>query len=104
MDIHHDTFLRSILEDNSISLTSRARIHYCLGKGVGLWLVVKPFTHLFCITHFTFTSALHFCLDMIPLSTFSFFMCKCEHELDASNMRLIRCLFGGQQIGTHDAI
>jgi hypothetical protein len=62
MDIHHDTSLRFILEDDSISLTSRACICSCLGKGVGLWLVVRPFISLFCIAHFTFTSALLFVL------------------------------------------
>jgi hypothetical protein len=36
MDIHHDTFFRSILEDDSISLASRAHVHFCLGKGVVL--------------------------------------------------------------------
>ncbi len=40
MDFHHDTSLRSILEDDSISLTSRAHICFCLGKGTMLWLVV----------------------------------------------------------------
>jgi hypothetical protein len=31
-----------ILEDDSISLASKAYIHFCSGKGVGLWLVVEP--------------------------------------------------------------
>jgi hypothetical protein len=44
MDFHHDTSFRSILEDDSISLTFKIHIHSCLGKGVGLWLVVG---HLF---------------------------------------------------------
>jgi len=37
MDIHHDTSFRAILEDDSISSTSKARIHSCLGKGA--WLL-----------------------------------------------------------------
>jgi hypothetical protein len=40
MDIHHDTSLRFILEDDSISLTFKACIHSCLGKGQGYgWLL-----------------------------------------------------------------
>jgi len=35
MDIHHDTSFRSILEDDSISLTFRARICSCASKRVG---------------------------------------------------------------------
>ncbi len=35
MDIHHDTSFRSILEDDSISSTSKARIRSYLGKGQG---------------------------------------------------------------------
>ncbi len=45
MDIHHDTSLRLNLEDDSISLAFRARICYCLGKGVRLWLVANPFIY-----------------------------------------------------------
>jgi hypothetical protein len=55
MDIHHDTSFRSILEDDSISSTFKAYIHFCLGKGAGLWLVVRPFIRLFHIAHFIFT-------------------------------------------------
>jgi len=43
MDIHHDTSLRFIFEDDSIFLASRTHIRFCLGKGAGLWLVVRPF-------------------------------------------------------------
>jgi hypothetical protein len=35
MDIHHDTSFRSILEDDYISSTFRARIHYCSGERLG---------------------------------------------------------------------
>jgi hypothetical protein len=35
MDFHHDTSLRSILEDDSISSASIARICFSLGKGQG---------------------------------------------------------------------
>jgi hypothetical protein len=31
-------------------------------------------------------------------------MCECEHMLDTFDMHLVRCLFGGQQITTYDAI
>jgi hypothetical protein len=51
MDIHHDTYVRSIFEDGSNSLTFRACIRSCLGKGAWLWLVVKLFIHSFWITH-----------------------------------------------------
>ncbi len=61
MDIHHNTSIGSILEDDSISLESKTRIHYCLGKGAWSWLVVRPFIHSLCITHFTFTSTLCSC-------------------------------------------
>jgi hypothetical protein len=35
MSIHHDTSLRSILEDDSIFSASRVRIHFCSRKGQG---------------------------------------------------------------------
>jgi hypothetical protein len=34
MDIHHDKSFNFILEDDSISLTSKAQILFCSGKGV----------------------------------------------------------------------
>jgi hypothetical protein len=86
MDIHHDTSLKSILKDDSMCSTFRAHIHFCLGKGLQLWLVVRPFICLFYITHFTFTSTLHFCLSLIQPTTFNFLTCGCGHKLDASNM------------------
>jgi hypothetical protein len=94
MDIHHDTSLKSILEDDSISSSSRAHIHFCLGKGAGLWLVVKPFIYSFHITHFTFTSTLCFHLGLIQPLTSSFFMCECQHRLDAFNTHLVHYMFG----------
>ncbi len=105
MDIHHATSLRlSILEDDSIFLTSRGRIHFCSGKGSGLWLVVKPSICSFCITYFIFISMLHFCFGLIQPLASNFFTCECGHGLDASGMHLARCPFGCQQIATHDAI
>jgi hypothetical protein len=104
MDIHHDTSFKSILEDDSISWAFGTYIFFCLGKGVGLWLVVKPFIHLFHITHSTFTSALCFRLGLIKPLASSFFTCECAHGLDTSNMHLVRYLFGSQWIVTHDAI
>ncbi len=62
MDIHHDTFFKSILKHDSISSTSRIRIHSCSGKETGLWLIYRPSICSFHIAHSTFTSALHFCL------------------------------------------
>ncbi len=56
MDTHHDTSFRSILEDDSISLASKACICSCLGKGARLWLIIRPFICSFHITHFIFTS------------------------------------------------
>jgi len=35
MDIHHNTFLRSILEHDCTSSSSIACIYSCLGKGAG---------------------------------------------------------------------
>jgi len=55
MDSHHDTSVRSILEDDSISSTSKARICSCLGKGAGLWLIAMLSIYSFCIAHSTFT-------------------------------------------------
>jgi hypothetical protein len=71
MDIHHDTSLRSILEDDFIPSTSRACIHSCSGKGAGLWLVTKPSIYSFCIIHSTFTSTLCFRLSLIQPSACS---------------------------------
>jgi hypothetical protein len=104
MDIHHDTSFRFILEDDSISLASKTRICSCLGKGARLWLVVRPSICSFHIAHSTFTSTLCFLLGLIQPLASIFFMCECEHELDASGMHLACCSFGGQQITTHDAI
>jgi len=104
MDIHLDTSLMCILEDDSISLTSRTSIYSCSNKGVGLWLVVKPFIYLFRIAHFIFTLTLHFCLSLIQPLRFSLFTCKCAHNLNAFGTHLIRCLFAGQQIATRDTI
>jgi hypothetical protein len=94
MDFHHDTSFRFILEDGSISLTSRARIHSCSKKGVRLWLLVRPPIDSFHIAHFTFTLALHFYLGLIQPSTSSLFMCECGHMLDTFGTHLIRCPFG----------
>jgi hypothetical protein len=64
MDSHHDTSVRSILEDDSISSTFKARICSCLGKGAGLWLIVKSSIYSFCIAHSTFTLMLCFRLNL----------------------------------------
>jgi hypothetical protein len=55
MDIHRDKFFKSILEDDSISSTSKTSICFCSNKEVGLWLIVKPFIGSFHITHSIFT-------------------------------------------------
>jgi hypothetical protein len=73
-------------------------------RGLGLRLVVKPSIYLFCITHSFFISTLHFCLNFIQPSASNIFTCDCGHELDVSNIHLVRCPFGGQRIATHDAI
>jgi hypothetical protein len=95
MDFHHDTSLRSILEDDSISSASKACIHSCSSKGVGLWLVVRSSIRSFHIAHSSFTSMLRFCFGLIQPSTFSLFTCECEHGLDAFGTHLARCPFGG---------
>jgi hypothetical protein len=104
MDIYHDTSLRSILEDDSISLASKACIHSCSSKRAGLWLGIKSSISLFRITHFIFNSALCFRLDLVQPSTFSLLKCECGHKLDTFGTHLTRCLFKGQWITTHDAI
>jgi hypothetical protein len=73
----------------------------CLGKGVGLWLVVKPSVvkpsiRLFRIAHSIFTSALCFLLDLIQPSTYSIFTCECGHMLDTFGTHITCCLLGGQ--------
>jgi hypothetical protein len=104
MDIHHDTSLRSILEDDSIFSASGVYICSCSGKGARLWLIARSSICLFCITHSTFTLALCFHFGLIYLLTFNFFTCECGHELDAFGTNLVRYPFGGQRIATHNAI
>jgi succinate dehydrogenase hydrophobic anchor subunit len=104
MDVHHETSLRSILEDDSISSTSRACICSCLGKGERLWLIVRPSICLFHIAHSIFILVLPFHLGLIKFLTSNFFMCECGHGLDAFDTHLICCSFGGQRIATHNAI
>jgi hypothetical protein len=94
MDFHHDTSFRSILEDDSISSTSKTNIHFWSNKGLGLWLVTRSFIRLFCIAHSTFTLALHFHLGLIQTLAFSLLTCECGHRLDASNMHLVHYPFG----------
>jgi hypothetical protein len=95
MDIHHNTSFESILEDDSIFSTFKAYICSCLGKGAGLWLIVKPSIYSFWIAHFTFTLTLHFCFSLIQHSTSNFFSCECGHGLNASNTPLTHCPFEG---------
>jgi hypothetical protein len=42
MNIHHNTSYKFILEDNSISSAFKAYIRSCLGRGAGLWLIIRP--------------------------------------------------------------
>jgi len=95
MDTHHDTSFRSILEDDFISLTSKAHIRSCLGKGAKLWLVVRPSICFFCIPHFIFILVLCFQFGLIHPLAFNLFTCECAHELDTSSTHLARCPFGG---------
>ncbi len=64
MDIHQNTSFKFILEDDSISFTSKAHIHFCLGKGIRLWLIIRPSIYSLFIAHSTFTSMMHFCLSL----------------------------------------
>jgi hypothetical protein len=104
MDTHHDTSFRFILEDDFIPSTSKARIHFCSGKGARLWLVAKPSICSFCITHFIFTLVLCFRLGLIQPLASSPLTYKCGHKLQAFNTHLAQCPFGGQRIATHDTI
>ncbi len=101
--IHHDSSFRSILEDDPISSTFKAHIHFCSSKGSGLWLIVKPSIYSFHITHFIFTSTLHFHFDLIQPLAFNFFMCEYGHGLDTYGTHLSH-FFGGQWVAAHDAI
>jgi hypothetical protein len=74
MDIHHDTSLMSILEDDSISLASKIHIHFCLGKGARLWLIARPSISSFRIAHSIFTSTLCFHFDLIEPLTLNLLM------------------------------
>jgi hypothetical protein len=65
MDIHHDTFHRSILEDNSISSIFKTHIHFVRTRGLNPWLIVMPSICLFHIAHFIFTSVVRFCFGLI---------------------------------------
>jgi hypothetical protein len=61
MDFHHDTSLRFILEDDSISFASKARICSCSDKGAGLLLVARHLSirfasHIFFHLNVTFLS------------------------------------------------
>jgi hypothetical protein len=85
LNIHHNTSLMSILEDNFISSTFKTRIHSCSSKGVGLWLVVKPSIRSFHITHSIFILVLHFHINLIQPSASNFFTCEHGHMLDASS-------------------
>jgi hypothetical protein len=104
MDFHHNTSLKSILEKDSISSSSKAHIRSCLGKGVGIWLVDKPSICLFRIIHFSFILALRFRFGLIQPSPFNIPTCECGHGLDASSTHLACYSFGGQWITTHDII
>jgi hypothetical protein len=104
MYIHHNTSVRDILEDDSISSASKARIYFCLGKGVWIWLVGRPSIHLFCIAHFTFTSTMHFHVSLVQPLAFILLMCESGHKLNEFDTHLTHCPFGGQQIATHHAI
>jgi hypothetical protein len=95
MDIHHDTSLRSILKDDSISSTFKARIHFCSSKGARLWLVARSSIHSFCIAHSTFTLVLRFHFGLIQPLAFSLFTCEHGHGLDAFGTHLSCCAFGG---------
>jgi hypothetical protein len=88
MDIHHDTYFKSILEDDSISSTSRACIYSCSCKGIGLWLIIKLYICSFRIAHFIFTLALCFRLGLIQPLLSNFFTCECGHGLDAPGTHL----------------
>jgi hypothetical protein len=63
MDIHHNTSFRSILEDEFISLASKACIRFCSSKGVRLWLIIRPSIYSFYITFY-------FHLNIVFLSQF----------------------------------
>jgi hypothetical protein len=104
MDFHHNTSLRSIFEDDSISSKFKACIRSCSSMGAMIWLVVKPSIHSFHITHHTFTLVLHFHLGLIQPMASNLLMCECGHWLDAFDMHLTHCPFGGQRITTHDTI
>ncbi len=93
-----------LLEDDFIFSAFKTRIRFCLGKGEGLWLVVRPSISSFRITHSTFILALCFCISLIQPSTSNISTCECGHRLDAFGTHLARCLFGVQRIATHDVI
>jgi hypothetical protein len=100
MYIHHDTSLKSILKNDSISLAYKVRIRSCLGKRARLWLIIRPSIRSFRITHSIFTSTLRFRFSLIQPSTSNFLTCECGHKLDAFDTHC--CPFGNQQIITHD--
>jgi len=86
------------------SWSSRAHICSCLGKEAGLWLIIRPYIHLFHITYFALILMFCFYLGLIQPLASSLFTCECGHGLKAFSMHLTSCLFKGQWITTHDAI
>jgi hypothetical protein len=97
MDIHHDISFKFILEDELISSAFRVHICFCSGKGVELWLIIKPSICLFRIANYIFTLVLHFHLVLIQPLTFNLFTCECGHlGLNAFGTQLTRCPFKGQ--------
>jgi hypothetical protein len=82
MDIHYNTSFKFILDDDSFSSTSRARIYFCSGNRASLWLIVRSFICSFHIAHSI--SMLHFHFDLIQPSTSSLLTCECEHMSCAS--------------------
>jgi hypothetical protein len=65
MDIHHNSSFQSILEDDSISSTSKVHICFLSNKRIRLWLINRPSIRLFRIAHSTFASTLHYYFNLI---------------------------------------
>jgi hypothetical protein len=104
MDIHHNTSIGSILEDDSISLESKTRIHYCLGKGAWSWLVVRPFIHSLCITHFTFTSTLCSCFTTTIGGYFAIWISSQTTKKEVSKSPLLRTIIPRKLLSFCDTI
>ncbi|KAG6546715.1 hypothetical protein Mapa_011904 [Marchantia paleacea] len=87
--------LHSLLVDPTIPRTTRARLRSCSGKDAGLWILARPCIRAFRLAPSTFSTAMRFRLGLVHPSTSSLLICECGITLEAAEVHMIRCPFGG---------